>query len=55
MNILDFVGKELGVQKAMLTVHTLNVSALSFYTGLGYFPLDPFTQFGCSVLESIWD
>jgi ribosomal protein S18 acetylase RimI-like enzyme len=36
MNILDFVGKELGVQKAMLTVHTSNVSALSFYTDLGY-------------------
>jgi ribosomal protein S18 acetylase RimI-like enzyme len=36
MNALEHVGREVGVQKAMLTVFTSNVSALSFYTKLGY-------------------
>jgi N-alpha-acetyltransferase 40 len=46
MTILEFVGKELGAQKAMLTVFTLNVSALSFYTALGYIT-SPVSPFGC--------
>jgi hypothetical protein len=36
MHLLEQLGRKLGVDKAMLTVFTANVSALSFYTKLGY-------------------